>query len=154
MKVLFCLLIASSCYCQNKPGYWWKQAGAATCYLIAGFADGQAEIIRNDYRRYAAIHPKANPQWANPKLSFRNKYQSWPENQKAAYVGSKTWLAFTTDKFHLNRTLRNTLMAGGLAVSMSIYEKPNWKQIIFQAVGSWGCFSLGSGIAHKVYKPI
>jgi hypothetical protein len=152
--IVILLFLCNELNAQQKQGYWWKQAGAATCYLVAGFADGQAEIIRNDWRRYQAVHPRSNPQWSNPKLSFRNKYEAWPEDQSAAYPGSKTWLAFTTDKFHLNRTLRNALMAGGLAVSLSLYDKPNWKQILLQAAGSWGCFALGSGVAHAIYKPV
>jgi hypothetical protein len=119
--------------------------------FAAGWLHATNEVSVHDYRRYAARHPNANPQWANPRISFRNKYADWPIDKSAAYFGSKTLLVWTTDAYHLRSTARNFLIAGNIGVSMSLYEKPNWKQILLQAAISWGCFALGTGSAHKYY---
>ncbi len=120
----------------------------------AGWLHATNEVSVHDYRRFAARHPNANPQWANPRLSFRNKYENWPHDKSAAFFGSKTVLVFTTDAYHLRSTTRNFLIAGNIGVTMSLYEKPNWKQILVQAASSWAFFALGSGAAHHFYKPV
>jgi hypothetical protein len=150
---VFCLWI-STCFSQKRDNFWLKQGISAATMAAAGWLHATNEVSVHDYRRFAARHPNANPQWANPRLSFRNKYENWPHDKSAAFFGSKTVLVFTTDAYHLRSTTRNFLIAGNIGVTMSLYEKPNWKQILVQAASSWAFFALGSGAAHHFYKPV
>jgi len=142
------------CFSQKRDNFWLKQGVSATTMLAAGWLSATNEVANSDYRRFAARHPNANPKWANPKIGFRNKYKAWPADKSPAYWGSKTVLAWTTDRHHAYNTTRNFLVAGNIGVTMSLYEKPNWKQIVVQSVSSWAFFAIGSGAAHKYYKPI
>lgn len=150
---IFLLFFPMLSFAQKKKGYWIKQSSIVTMNLVAGFAEGQREVCRNDYSRYARVHPNANPQWANPKVSFVNKYKHWPDDKREKYPGAFTVLAWTTDKHHFNGTLRNVLIVGGTGVSLSLYEKPKPKQIIIQMLVNWMSFATGTGIAHAIYKP-
>ncbi len=139
---------------QRNKNFWLKQGIAATTMLAAGWLQGANEVAVNDYRRFAARHPAANPKFSNPRISFKRKYENFPTDKSPAYFGSTTFLAWTSDRHHLYNTTRNFLVAGNIGITMSLYEKPNWKQIVLQAAASWAFFALGSGAAHYYYKPI
>lgn len=155
MKILIFLIFTCGSVCaQKREKFWLKQAAGGVAMMASGWLSAANEVATHDYRRFAARHPNANPQWANPKLSFKNKYADWPSDKNAAYIGSKTVLAWTTDRHHLYNTTRNFLVAGNIGIQLSLYEKPNWKQIVAQAAASWAFFAIGSGAAHAYYKPL
>lgn len=150
----FLLIISISATAQKRDHYWLKQGIAAGSLMYAGFLHGTNEVKKHDYRRFAARRTRADPQFHNPKLSFRNKYKNFPSDKSPAYWGSKTVLAWTTDAYHMNATGKNILLAGNIGLAMSLYDKPNWKQILLQAAASWGAYALGTGAAHAYYKEI
>lgn len=120
--------------------------------VLAGFSDGQSEVIRYNYNAYLRLHPRTNQQWSNPKISWMNKYRNWPEDKRERFIGSKTIFAWATDKYHLNRTIRNGLTCGSLTLNLSLYEKPKPIKIIKIAVLSWCCYAAGTQIAYEIYK--
>jgi hypothetical protein len=154
MKLILLLLISGAAFAQKRDNYWLKQGIGAGLMITSGWLQAANEVAVHDYRRFAARHPNANPNWSNPKISFKRKYADYPSDKSAAYFGSKTVLAWTTDRHHLFNTTRNFLVAGNIGVTMSLYEKPNWKQMVLQAATSIVFFNIGSGAAHKYYKPI
>jgi hypothetical protein len=119
--------------------------------MVAGWLDNEADVLKFNYHLYQRRWPDADPRWANPKVSAVNKYRDWPHDTRAAYPGSKTWLVWTTDKYHLNRFMRNALMAGSLAVQINIGEKLRWQQVVLMALGNWAAFALGSGACSWFY---
>lgn len=149
---LILILFSGNLSAQKRDNFWLKQAAGGLTMAAAGWLSATNEIAVHDYRRFAARHPNANPQWANPRMSFRNKYVDWPQDKRAAYLGSKTVLAWTTDRHHLYNTTRNFLVAGNIGISMTLYEKANWKQVVLQAAVSWASFAVGSGAAHQYYR--
>jgi len=153
-KIAVLLLICGGLQAQKRDNFWLKQGVSATTMAVAGWLQGANEVAVNDYRRFAARHPNANPKFSNPRISFKRKYENFPTDKSPAYWGSTTVLAWTSDRHHLYNTTRNFLVAGNIGVTMSLYEKPNWKQIVVQAASSWAFFAIGSGAAHKYYKPI
>lgn len=152
--ILLILLLPVLAHSQRRPNYWLKQGVSAATMFTAGWLHGTNEVIKFDYRRFAARRPRADPNWHDIRISYRRKYKNWPSDRRAAYIGSKTWLAWTTDAYHMRATAKNILIAGNIGVSMSLYQKPDWKQIVIQAVASWAAFAVGSGAAHAYYKPI
>jgi hypothetical protein len=153
MMVLVCLCLMISCYSQTKSrdSYWIKQARIAAGVLIAGFSDGQAEVISYDFRRYQRVHPNANPNWANPKISWTNKYKNNDPTQGEKFPGSTTIFVGLSDKYHLNRTIRNSMYAASVCVSITLYEKPKVKEVVKQTLFCWAMYSLGNGLAHAIY---
>lgn len=151
--LIFCFLSLIS-HAQRRDNFWLKQGISAMSMAYAGWLYGTNEVKLHDYRRFAARRRNANPQWHNPTLSFKNKYKNWPTDQSERFLGSKTVFAFATDSYHLNATLRNFLIVGNIGVCMSLYEKPNWKQIVLQAATSWAFYAIGTGAAHAYYKKI
>lgn len=137
-----------------RPKRWVKETASVASCFTAGFLDGQREVMVHDYRRFLARHPNTNQQRTNPRMSFKNKYKNFPTDKRAKFFGSKTIFAWTTDKLHSNNTGRNFLLAGNVAIVLTIGEKPNWKNLLFQAGKSWACFAIGSGAAHAYYKEV
>ena len=150
--IVFSLLISGGLQAQKRENFWLKQGISAATMFSSGWLSATNEVANSDYRRYAARHPNADPKWANPRVGFRAKYKNWPTDKRPAYFGSKTFLAWSTDRHHLTNTTRNLLIVGNIGITMSLYEKPNWKQITVQALSSWAAFAVGSGAAHKYYK--
>lgn len=136
---------------QKKNKFWLKQAIGAGACMTAGFFDGETEVLLHHYKLYKAKHPRTNPQWSNPALSFRNKYKNFPEDMRSKYFLSKSLLVAGTDKVHLNHAIRNMLLATNVTVSLTLYEKPNWKLVVMQGLISWTSYAIGSGIAHAYY---
>jgi len=150
---LILILISGGLQAQKRDNFWLKQSIGAAAMFSAGFLQGANEVAVNDYRRFAARHPNANPKWSNPRVSQYNKYKSRTD-KTPAFFGSTTVFVFVTDRHHAYNTTRNFLVAGNIGVTMSLYNKPNWKQIVLQAATSWAAFAVGSGAAHAYYKPV
>jgi hypothetical protein len=150
---LILMLISGGLQAQKRDNFWLKQGIGAAAMLTSGFLQGANEVAVNDYRRFAARHPNANPKWSNPKISQFNKFKSRTD-KTPKFFGSTTVFVFVTDRHHAFNTTRNFLVAGNIGVTMSLYHKPNWKQIVVQAAASWAFFAVGSGAAHHYYKPI
>ncbi len=86
--------------------------------LFAGGAYSVHEALTNKYT------VSRLPQQGEPGFSFWNphneqhgggqswerKYKNYPEDQRAAYPGAKTWLAWTTDGDHLSIFLKDGAM--------------------------------------------
>ena len=150
---MFCFLF-STLYAQKRNKFLVKQGIGAAQMGYAGWLHGTNEVKLHDYRRFAARRRNADPKWHDPEVSFKNKYADYPTDRSERFLGSKTVFAFATDAYHLNSTLKNILIVGNIGVCMSLYEKPNWKQIVLQAATSWAFYAIGTGAAHAYYKKI
>jgi hypothetical protein len=89
--------------------------------FLSGAADGLSESLIWHYPRFEQIHPNANPAYWNPYQSWRNKYRNGDPAQGAAYFGSTSFLAWTTDGYHLSRTAGRTMIMG--SITISLFEK-------------------------------
>ena len=136
-KMLFfsaALVVCATAAAQGKrPNYWAKQASSAALAFNSGFFARRAEIRKDDYRRYEARHPNANPQWANPRYSFKNKYEAYPTDQSPRYFMSKTVL---------------------VGFTLSLHEKPNIKTILLEAGKTWLFYGIGRAAADKFYQKV
>jgi len=157
MKPALIVILSILCltaFTQKRDNFWLKQGINAGCFMVGGFMFRRAEIAKDDFRRYQAIHPNTNPQWSNPKLSYRNKYKNWPEDQEPAYFLSTSVLVFTTDQFHMDNLAGGVAMVAGMGVSLTLYEKPNFKQILLQCGISLISYTSGRALADIVYPKI
>lgn len=94
--------------------------------FIGGVANGYHETILNHYGQFKKVHPNANDQFWNPEISWLNKYDDFDRyGKKEAYFGSTTFLAWTTDAYHLSSVISNTSIVGATCI-ITIGEKRKW----------------------------
>lgn len=89
--------------------------------FFSGAADGISETIKFHPDAFFTTHPSANRQFWDGRISWQNKYRNGDPAQGRAYIGSTTWLAWTTDGYHLTRTTGNVFLFG--SITISIFEK-------------------------------
>lgn len=147
-------MISSLVYSQKRDNFWLKHGISSTVMFTAGWLSATNEVVLHDYRRFKNRHPKWDENYFNPKISWKNKYKNYSINDDPKFWGSTSVLAWTTDAHHLRNTLRNMLICGNVAVSLTLYQKPKFKQILKQSLLSWGSFALGTGVAHWYYKKV
>lgn len=128
--------------------------GSAVAAMTSGFFFRRAEIRKDDYMRYAARHPNADPQWANPQLSFRNKYENFPHDLSPRYFGSKSILVFTTDGFHMDNFIAGASMATSIGFTLNIGGKQSFKKTVIQSLGTWSFYSFGRFLSNAYYKKV
>ena len=101
--ILFCSLNLSA---QKK---WRNYIVLGTSTLAAGMLDGSTESLSFHYNNGVKPHfTSINDQYWNPAISWTNKYKNGDVNQGEKFTGSTSFLVFTTDGYHLLRTLRKT----------------------------------------------
>lgn len=120
--------------------------------LLGGFADGTADALKHHYNQ--TVFPQSGPkrQWYDPAVSWENKYANWPTDQRAAFFGAKTWLVWTTDAWHMAKTVRNKAIQGQVFVYRAErqHEKRRWWWPVADFALSSLTFSLGWHIADNI----
>lgn len=98
--------------------------------FVSGAADGlNQNLIWHYHRDFKATFPDANDRYWNPHSSYQNKYKNGDPSQGARFPGSTTYLAWTTDGFHLSKTTFRWGMYISLPINLRrAYEgaKPWW----------------------------
>jgi hypothetical protein len=108
-----------------------------TMVLLAGASDGVNQALMYQYGGFKKIFPHATDQFWKPSKSGANKYKNGDPNQGARFPGSKTWLVFLTDGYHLTRFADHLFMAGAVTFKISGYEKKKWYVYLLEAAGYW-----------------
>jgi len=151
--LLACLIFPIMLTAQHRPHFWLKQGFSTGLAIYAGFTRHERDVIREKYRAYQAVWPKANPQWSNPQLSRYNKYKNGDVAQgRAKLFGSINKPVFMTDKYHLSTTLTRTAYSGIISLQIGLYEKPTLKQIGRQVLIIFAADCVGNGLSTLLYK--
>ena len=87
--------------------------------LFAGICDGLSQTLYAHYGSFENRFPNANDQYWNPYVSWTNKYENNDPNLGEKFPGSTPLFVFTTDAYHLFRTINkvNLLTLGALEFS-------------------------------------
>lgn len=146
MKWLLILLLPLSGFGQLK-----KELPSLITAYLAGSLDGTTETVRWHYYDFESVFPKANSQFWNPKYSSQNKYKDGITGNGPKYFGSTTFLAWTTDGYHLLRTSRNVLLL--TTITIHPREKKSWKRyvgnIILHTIAYQAGFHTTYGLVFK-----
>lgn len=146
-SVIIFLLIYNTASAQlfTKSDY----AKMSLCF-VAGASDGYNQTLYAHYDTWKQHHPNANDQWWNPAISWENKYKDAPNGDfRPAYIGSKTFLVFTTDAYHLTRMIDHTSMLSALTISGLSNGKNAWGYI-FDFVKFFLARSLGFTLTYNI----
>ena len=124
----------------------WPTIGLS---LLGGYADGTADALQHHYGTSVFRRAK-NQQWYDPSISWQNKYKDWPTDTRAAFPGAKTALVWTTDAWHMAKTIRNKSMQGAVVLGAYRLTKDTrrawWWPIADFAITSF-TFSVGWHLA-------
>ena len=87
--------------------------------FFAGMCDGVSQTLYAHYGAFEKRFPEANDQYWNPYQSWTNKYANNDPNMGEKFPGSTTVFVFTTDAYHLFRTINkvNLVTLGALEFS-------------------------------------
>lgn len=123
----------------------WTLTG---CF-IAGALDGTVEILRHDYDNFKAVFPDANDTFWLPQLSWHNKWKNGNYRQGEKFPGSSTFLVWTTDGYHLLRTLERTTVCFSFAIKIG-GKKQNWKNYVADALIHQVFYAAGDYLTYQL----
>ena len=140
MKKLLLTIPACSIILTIQAQQWWKptkrEAIGYGALTLSGVAYGFNQAI--EHHGYGARHS-----FVDITVSYKRKYKDYDAGDlREAYFGSKTFLAFTTDAFHLTNTLDKGFLTTGvvflswdLKSELKQYQKKDrWKVIVFKKI--------------------
>lgn len=119
--------------------------------FISGCFDANAEVLRINYNQFDAVFTGANQQFCNPNESWVNKWKNGDYKQGEKFLFSSTALVWTTDGYHLMRTLRNCTMIA--AVTINLTGKKPFKQYLIEALIYYVSYTAGFNFTYNlIYK--
>lgn len=118
--------------------------------FISGATQGLNQVVAFHPDKFFSRYPDANRRYWDNDISWRNKWKGGDREQGEAFFGSSTFLAWTTDAYHLSGTLSR--VNGVASLSIPLYSGSGKKlkhyaaEVGFSAVGYWmgfhGVYSL------------
>lgn len=138
-----------------QPTQRWKLNGnrllTGGLVLLSGAAKGFNETLEFNWHGFAAVFPKANPQWFWPQKSYLNKYKEGDPAKGAKFPLSTSVLVFATDQYHLNNLIHKATMTAALVIKIGDGKKP-FKQYVFDALYYTACYQAGFGSVYYYFK--
>lgn len=127
---------------------WKRPIIGASIGALSGASWGLHETLVHHYNLFESKYPGANTQYWDPSESWRRKYSGGDPSAGAAYPGSTTILAWTTDAKHLFGTAhRVTLFASAVVITIGD-RRPVWHYLLDAGISFVG-FTTGF---HGIYS--
>lgn len=117
--------------------------------MLSGACDATAEVVRINYSYFDAIFPNANSQFWDAKKSQGNKWKNGNSKNGEKFFLSSTALAWTTDGYHLMRTMRNVTMITAIVIPIG-GKKKNWKQYAAEGLIYYCSYTSGFTLMYNV----
>lgn len=151
MKTLITILILISINC-NAQQKWYKlekrDIFAASTAFFAGSFEGTAETLKWHYDEFETALPESDPEYWNPEISWKNKYDDGTHESGPKFFGSTTFLAWTTDGYHLMRTSRNVMF--GATLFLSPRNDFDWRNMIVRVLAYSLAYQSGFHLTYSV----
>lgn len=119
--------------------------------FTAGMAKGFNETLQFHWKAFKRKHPGANPNWYNPAVSWKNKYENNDPKKGAKFPLSTSVLVMLTDQYHLNNFIIRMSWGTALVIKLGEKKKP-LKNYLLDMLYYTGCFQAGFGIMYYPYK--
>lgn len=103
-----------------------KNIISAVILILAGLSNNIMDTVDHHYS--SSYFKDKNAQFWDKDISWKNKYKNWPEDQRPAYPGATTFLAWTTDAWHLFKTIFLSLFT--LAIILYQRQRRWWLYLI------------------------
>lgn len=122
--VLFCLiqLFGVPCICHKLHKSMNYIIASLTLLILSAIAKATQDVISFKYTtsRFALVKSERFQMWANPALSWRNKYKNGDPKQGPRFPLATTLLVWVTDLFHLAQNIRITAQQLALALHLHV----------------------------------
>jgi hypothetical protein len=92
--------------------------------LVAGAAKGFNETLQFHWKGFRNAFPKANPQWFNPNVSWKNKYKNGDSEAGPKFFLSTSALVMLTDQYHLNTFINRAAWGTALVIKIGEGKRP------------------------------
>lgn len=119
--------------------------------VLSGAAKGFNETLEFNWRGFAAVFPKANPQWYYPQQSAINKYKEGDPAKGAKFPLSTSALVFLTDQYHLNNFIHRNALTAALVIKIGEGKKP-FRHYLFDVLYYTACYQVGFGTVYYYFK--
>lgn len=130
-------------------GQTWKPIAIKSGLLFtSGCFDATAEVCRINYSYFDKVFTGANQQFWDAKQSAGNKWKDGNSKNGEKFFLSSTALAWTTDGYHLMRTMRNCTMIA--AVTIDIGSKKPFKQYLIEAIIYYFSYTAGFNFTYNL----
>lgn len=155
MKLFLCfLLFANFCYGQQQRidlGYNDhnpKREITTGLVFLSGICDGISQTLYAHYPVFQETFPNARAQYWDPSISWKNKYQNGDPLQGERFPGSSSVFVFSTDAYHLFRTLQKAqlIAIGGLEFS----DKKSWEMYLLDVAIYSLVYSAGFHLTYSI----
>jgi hypothetical protein len=160
LLILLWLATAIASYCQYSDEELRRihrkkitnYAITGSMMFLSGAADGLNQALMYQYDGFKKMFPHSNDQFWKPAMSGANKYKNGDPAQGAKFPGSRTWLVFLTDGYHLTRFIDHLFMTGAVALKISTCEKKRWYVYVIEAAAYWLVNRAGFCIVYNRLK--
>jgi len=119
--------------------------------MLSGASKGFNETLEFNWHGFAAVFPKANPQWFWPQQSFKNKYKDGDRAKGAKFPLSTSALVFLTDQYHLDNFIQRGAITAALVIKIGEGKKP-FRHYLFDALYYTACYQVGFGSVYYYFK--
>ena len=119
--------------------------------VLSGAAKGLNETLEFNWHGFAAVFPKANPQWFWPQKSYQNKYKDGDREKGAKFPLSTSALVFVTDQYHLDNFIQRGAITAALVIKIGEGKKP-FRHYLFDALYYTAAYQLGFGSVYYYFK--
>ncbi len=105
----------------RMTGNRWLTGGLV---FVAGASKGFNETLMFHWKAFRHRFPKANPQWFNPDISWRNKYENGDPEAGPKFPLSTSVLVAFSDQYHLNTMINRLAWTSVLVIKIGEGKKP------------------------------
>lgn len=138
----------------NKSGLssWQKYTIKTGLVFIAGASDGVSQTLAFHYQYFQNDFPDAPQNYWNPDSSWYNKWANGDPEQGEAFPGSSTFFVWTTDGYHLFRTISKTSLVSGICFGtvINVYDNKKWWIYLTDFVIYSAAYSAGFHLTYTI----
>tara|TARA_Y100000401_G_C8325855_1_gene228230 strand:+ start:8446 stop:8835 length:390 start_codon:yes stop_codon:yes gene_type:complete len=113
-----------------------------SCIILAGISNAIMDKISFHYDN-SIFKNTSIEQWANPKLSWKNKWKNGDRKNGERFIGSSTIFVWTTDLWHLAQSFMITFFCLGIVFYQPFIDIGiSWLNLIIDFIIYKTTFSL------------
>jgi len=122
---------------------WKREILPVTSMFLAGALNGVNQDLLFHYHEFQNTFPNANPDFWDPSISWRNKYENGDPLQGEAFPGSSTIFVAATDGYHATVAGRNLMITTAICLSP---KTKGWKPFVKRTL----LYSLSYGLGFEL----
>lgn len=137
----------------TTPKWKFSKNHVVTGALVftAGMFKGFNETLQFHWKAFRLKHPGANPNWFNPAISWKNKYENNDPKASAKFPLSTSVLVMFTDQYHLNNFIIKMSWGSALIIKVGEKKKP-LKHYLLDMLYYTACHQAGFALMYYPYK--